>query len=83
MEILKEPGRVTGLTKSEEKKKIRGTEPGSNFDPVLGKVNKINPSLLEKDKDRDEEKTGKEKDEIQSEIKRSPRNVEGEMECSY
>lgn len=80
MEALREPGRMTGLTKSEEKKKIPETEPEGNFDPVLGKVNKINPGLLEKYKGRDEEKTGKEVGEIQSQIKGSSRNVEGEME---
>jgi len=80
--MLREPGRITGLTGGERKKSVssKKTEsPRDDFDPVLGKVNKINPSLLEKYKDSDEEKTGREMDEIQSQIKRSFRDVEGEM----
>jgi len=74
---------MTGLIKDKEGKGIapkKMENPEEGFDPVLGKVNKINPGLLEKYKDRDEEKTEREVSEIQSQIKRSFRDVEGEME---
>ncbi len=82
-EALKEPGRMTGLIKDKEGKNIafKKTEnKEGDFDSVLGKVSKINPGLLEKYKDRDEEKTEGEVSEIRSQIKRTFRDVEGEME---
>jgi len=83
-EILKEPGRMTGLAKKEgsegaavdhhPKKDGEG-----NFDSVLGKVTSINSELLEKYKDRDSKKSEKEAEEIRGQLSGPVRNVEREM----
>jgi hypothetical protein len=76
-EVLREAGKLGGLV-DEEKKQIGDGE--ENFDSVLGKVSKINPELLEKYKEKEDQKSQKEVKRLQSQIKRPFRDVEEEME---